>query len=172
MLDRGRLYCQAVNNTVANTQDALKAAGMTIMVGVPGPEDAFFAAAAKLGYKVIQVGRMTAVEVGGKLLKTSEHNAALKRIADETNSMIALRNANGHAFEKHFHQLGFSCPEEMAAFIYEIISNQNGMKKLRDGRYAYWDKDSGLLVNASPNIDDLGTVYKPDRGKSDFDILQ
>ncbi len=84
------------------------------------------------------------------------------------------RIANGHAFEKHRREFGFSSRGEMAAHVDRVIDSTGppNVKRLRRGRVAYWDDASASVVIVDPNTADGGTTFKPGRGRAYFDNLR
>jgi hypothetical protein len=80
--------------------------------------------------------------------------------------------AYGHAWSDHQHDswipLGISSQQELAELIDNIMISGES-KEGRNGRIAYWDEDSGVIVIENPNEWDRGTAYRPSDGRNDFD---
>ena len=82
--------------------------------------------------------------------------------------------ANGHAFPKHRNEFpGIETREDFAQKVDEVINDPTVEEKLNldNDRRAYWQDATGTLVIANPNDPDGGTMYKPDKGRQDFDEL-
>lgn len=84
------------------------------------------------------------------------------------------RIANGHAFGKHSHELGFASREKMATHIDRVITSTGppNIKHLEHGRVAYWDTATASVVIVDPNTADGGTAFKPGRGRAYFTNLR
>ncbi|MBP3195080.1 MAG: hypothetical protein J6M05_05385 [Cardiobacteriaceae bacterium] len=82
--------------------------------------------------------------------------------------------ANGHAYEKHvvkqkeFTDLGIKTRAQFAEHIERIINNPSDVKKLENGRTAYWDDKTGTIVIVNPKAKDSGSAYRPTDGKDYF----
>ncbi|GHE27425.1 hypothetical protein GCM10017673_31990 [Streptosporangium violaceochromogenes] len=95
--------------------------------------------------------------------------AAVRR----SGNAIASRIANGHAYGKHVVRQGefpaISSRGEFARLIAQVIAHGES-KILARGRVAFWL--NGTVVIRDPNSRDLGTAFKPRRGKAFFDDLE
>ncbi|MGZ7176523.1 two-partner secretion domain-containing protein [Burkholderia gladioli] len=93
------------------------------------------------------------------------------------NQLAADEIANGHAFDKHVidqNEFGGSITtqQQFANQIENILNNPSATKQLSNGRSAYWDDASGMVVIRNPNAVDGGTAFKPTNGKSYFNNLR
>ncbi|WP_438287399.1 VENN motif pre-toxin domain-containing protein [Paraburkholderia phenoliruptrix] len=93
------------------------------------------------------------------------------------NQLAAEEIANGHAFDKHVidqNEFGGSITtqQQFANQIENILNNPSATKQLSNGRSAYWDDASGMVVIRNPNAADGGTAFKPTNGKSYFNNLR
>jgi filamentous hemagglutinin len=84
----------------------------------------------------------------------------------------AVRIASGHAWSKHGHEFAGFSQLEFAAFIERIMQESSEAKNLTNDRTAFWDDASGTVVIYDPNSPDLGTAFKPSRGRTYFDYLR
>jgi filamentous hemagglutinin len=97
-----------------------------------------------------------------------------------TKSDIASRIANGHSFDKlvitqnEFKELGVNTRERFAGFIDNIMNNASGsdLRTLSNGRVAYWDNSTNMVVIYDPNSSDWGTAFRPTDGRIYFDGLK
>ncbi len=101
-----------------------------------------------------------------------DENASSPPAADTLSP--GTRIANGHAFEKHRREFGFSSRGEMAAHVDRVIDSTGppDVKRLQRGRVAYWDDASASVVIVDPNTADGGTTFKPGRGRTYFNNLR
>ncbi|MBN3805140.1 filamentous hemagglutinin N-terminal domain-containing protein [Paraburkholderia sp. Ac-20336] len=93
------------------------------------------------------------------------------------NQLAAEQIANGHAFDKHVidqNEFGGSITtqQQFADQIENILNNPSATKQLSNGRSAYWDDSSGMVVIRNPNAADGGTAFKPTNGKAYFNNLR
>jgi len=93
------------------------------------------------------------------------------------NQLASDEIANGHAFDKHVveqNEFGDSITtqEQFANQIENILNNPSATKQLSNGRSAYWDDTSGMVVIRNPKAVDGGTAFKPTNGKAYFDSLR
>ena len=83
--------------------------------------------------------------------------------------------ANGHGFLKHRDDFpNVQTREDYAKEIDNIIKGASGANvktDLPNGRSAYWDDATGVVVVVDPNNPDNGTAFKPKIGKKYFDDL-
>lgn len=94
-----------------------------------------------------------------------------------SNQLAAEEIAGGHAFEKHVTQQAefgdaIRTPQQFAREIERVLSNPSATKQLSNGRSAYWDDTSGMVVIRNPKAADGGTAFKPTTGKAYFDGLR
>lgn len=93
------------------------------------------------------------------------------------NQLAAEEIANGHAFGKHVierNEFGgtITTQQQFASQIENILNNPSATKPLSNGRSAYWDDASGMVVIRNPKAADGGTAFKPTNGKSYFNNLR
>lgn len=93
------------------------------------------------------------------------------------NQLAADEIANGHAFDKHVieqNEFGSSITtqQQFANQIENIFNNPSAEKQLSNGRSAYWDDTSGMVVIRNPKAADGGTEFKPTNGKAYFNGLR
>jgi filamentous hemagglutinin len=91
-------------------------------------------------------------------------------------SIVAIRIAYGHAFEKHVLNQGqfpgVLTPEQFAREIQRILENPSTSKPLARGRTAYWEEVTGTVVICDPHTADGGTAFKPHTGRSYYENLK
>ena len=87
-------------------------------------------------------------------------------------SEAAQRIGGGHAFRKHAHEFGFKTEAEMKAHVDRVLRSPSATRKLDRGRTAYWDESSQSVVITNPRDADLGTVFRPPKGRRYFDELR
>jgi filamentous hemagglutinin len=97
--------------------------------------------------------------------------------AQLNNQLAAEEIANGHAFDKHVidqNEFGdtITTQQQFATQIENILNNPSATKQLSNGRSAYWDDTSGMVVIRNPNAADGGTAFKPTNGKAYFNGLR
>jgi len=93
---------------------------------------------------------------------------------------VGFRIASGHAFTKHIlekgdlYGLGIRTRKQLANFINGIIGKADAAttRQLSNGRVAFWDPDTGVVVIIDPRSPDLGTVFRPRQGRNYFDNLK
>lgn len=90
---------------------------------------------------------------------------------------LAKQIANGHAFDKHVIEQNefdgsITTQQQFSDQIESILNNPSDAKKLSNGRSAYWDEASGVVVIRNPNTADGGTAFRPVDGKIYFDNLR
>jgi filamentous hemagglutinin len=93
------------------------------------------------------------------------------------NQLSAEEIASGHAFDKHVidqDEFGgtITTQQQFADQIENILNNPSATKQLSNGRFAYWDDSSGMVVIRNPNAADGGTAFKPTNGKAYFNNLR
>ena len=54
--------------------------------------------------------------------------------------------------------------EDFAKLIENIIKNPSEVRKLQNGRTAYWDNETGTVVIHNPRASDQGTTLRPSAG--------
>ncbi|MCH4091118.1 two-partner secretion domain-containing protein [Acetobacter sp.] len=91
--------------------------------------------------------------------------------------LAAEEIANGHAFDKHVidqNEFGgaITTKQQFADQIENILNNPSATKQLSNGRTAYWDNSSGMVVIRNPKAADGGTAFKPTNGKAYFNNLR
>jgi hypothetical protein len=91
-------------------------------------------------------------------------------------AVAAALIANGHAFDKHVldgneFDSSITTPQQFSSLIQGIIVNPSAVKQLSNGRSAYWDDASGVVVIQDPKSVDGGTAFKPLSGRKYFDNL-
>ncbi|WP_157025719.1 hypothetical protein [Paraburkholderia heleia] len=96
---------------------------------------------------------------------------------EDSNRQVAEQIANGHAFDKHVveqDEFGSSIAtkDHFAKQIENVLNNPSATKQLSNGRSAYWDDSTGMVVIQNPNATDGGTAFKPKNGKAYFDNLR
>ena len=86
--------------------------------------------------------------------------------------------ANGHAYDKHIVENnefpGVHTKAEFAEVIGDAVRRaeaDGSVRNLQRGRTAYYDDTTGLLVIKDPVSPDLGTAFKPLRGRTYFSSL-
>ena len=84
----------------------------------------------------------------------------------------AGRIARGHAWIKHHEEFPGLSQAEFASLIEQGMTDASEAKNLSVGRTAFWDETTGTVVIYDPNSPDLGTAFKPVRGRSYFDFLR
>ena len=105
----------------------------------------------------------------------SEDQSGLVDSGVITHDDIASKIASGHAWGKHVDDPTgdlhgeFGSQEEFAAKIKDIITSPDDVKDLENGRKAWWNDASGIVVIYNPNDVDKGTSFKPKNGKKYFD---
>ena len=87
-------------------------------------------------------------------------------------SQEAQAIANGHAFNEHRAEF----PElanryEFVQLINDIMNNSSQVKRLSNGRTAYWYAASNTLIIRDPGDIDGGTAFRLSDAKSYFDRL-
>ena len=91
-------------------------------------------------------------------------------------SAIAIKIADGHAFEKHVRDEGqfpgILTQEQFAIEIQRTMDNPSTSKRLAHDRTAYWDDTAGTVVVCDPHTTDGGTAFKPRAGRSYYENLQ
>ncbi|MCA8031585.1 filamentous hemagglutinin N-terminal domain-containing protein [Burkholderia arboris] len=93
------------------------------------------------------------------------------------NQLAAEEIATGHAFNKHVieqNEFGgtITTPQQFSEKIENILNNPSATKQLSNGRSAYWDDASGVVVIRNPKAVDGGTAFKPVNGKAYFNNLR
>ncbi len=100
-------------------------------------------------------------------------NNAPEVLTTENTETTVDKIANGHAYDKHSHEFPeIRTREDFKKHIEDVINNPDAVKPLERGRTAYWDNETGTVVIESPNDPDGGTAFRPENGKSYFDILK
>ena len=95
------------------------------------------------------------------------------QITNTENSETAEKIANGHAYDKHRNKFPeIQNREDFKKHIEDVINNPDAVKPLERGRTAYWDNETGTVVIDSPNDPDGGTAFRPESGRSYFDMLK
>jgi filamentous hemagglutinin len=77
---------------------------------------------------------------------------------------IADAISKGHAYGKHVlgeGQFDGATPGEFADIIQNVMENPSVTRALSNGRTAYYDANSGLVVIVNPNASDFGTAFVP-----------
>jgi hypothetical protein len=88
-------------------------------------------------------------------------------------SADAQKIASGHAWSKHRGEFPeFANEAQFAHHIDKVMANPSASKNLAKGRIAFWDDSSRTLVIKDPNSLDLGTAFRPLRGRAYFDKLK
>jgi hypothetical protein len=91
-------------------------------------------------------------------------------------SPIAVKIADGHAFEKHVRNEGqfpgILTREQFASAIQRLMDNPSASKRLARDRTAYWDDTTDMVVICDPHTTDGGTAFKPRAGRSYYENLQ
>lgn len=86
---------------------------------------------------------------------------------------VAKQIAAGHAYDKHaVEQDAFpwvKSREDFRELIARILRNPTEWKRLRQGRSAYWDRETGTVVVRDPRNPDGGTAFRPQTGKRYYD---
>jgi len=80
---------------------------------------------------------------------------------------VARAIAKGHAKAKHFPKTMET--DDLTRMIEETMANKAVDPKFSEGRTAYWSNEHEMIVIEDPNTKDLGTAFKPNRGKAYFD---
>lgn len=93
------------------------------------------------------------------------------------NQLAAEQIANGHAFDKHVHEQNefggsIETRQQFANLIENILNHPSAVRQLSNGRSAYWDDASGVVVIRNPNAADGGTAFRPANGRSYFNNLR
>ena len=93
-------------------------------------------------------------------------------ISDVSDEAEIIAN-NDHSFDKHKDEFpGVETREDFAKELDRVRDSENTISKNFDGnKTAYWDGTTSTLVIINPNSPNGGTMYKPDRGKQDYDQL-
>lgn len=93
-------------------------------------------------------------------------------ISDVSDEAEIIAN-NDHSFNKHKDQFpNVETREDFAREIDRVRNSKDTISKdLKEGRTGYWEGTTGTLVITNPNNPNAGTMYKPDRGKQDYDDL-
>lgn len=84
----------------------------------------------------------------------------------------AERIARGHEWVKHRTDFPGLSQADFEAMIKRIMADATEAKKLTAGRTAFWDESTNTVVIYDPSSPDLGTAFRPRRGKSYFDFLR
>jgi filamentous hemagglutinin len=174
---------QAANSAgVVSPNDAgsLVAAAIASMAFSGGGEGLLPSRASQSDVLPTTTGNRTAVSLPGDATNTvsgadSAANAA--NGARLNNQLAAEEIANGHAFDKHvIDQNEFAgsitTQQQFANQIEDILNNPSATKQLSNGRSAYWDDASGMVVIRNPKSADGGTAFKPTNGKTYFNNLR
>ncbi len=93
---------------------------------------------------------------------------------------LGTQISEGHAFGKHvveraeFGNLGIKTREEFAELIDRIVhgAREKNIRHLSGGRTAYWDDATGTVVLHNPRAADMGTAFRPTRGRTYFEGLR
>lgn len=93
------------------------------------------------------------------------------------NQLAAEEIAKGHAFDKHVIEQNefrgsITTQQQFADQIENILKHPSATKQLLNGRSAYWDDASGVVVIRNPGAPDGGTAFKPTNGKAYFNNLR
>jgi hypothetical protein len=83
----------------------------------------------------------------------------------------AARIAGGHAWSKHQQDFAGLTKDDVAKLIDRIMNHPSDSKLLTAGRSAFWDDVSRTVVIRDPNSPDMGTAFKPARGRAYYDNL-
>lgn len=62
--------------------------------------------------------------------------------------------------------------QQFAGQIESILANPSAKKPLSNGRSAYWDDTTGIVVIRNPNAADGGTAFEPMNGEAYFNNLR
>jgi filamentous hemagglutinin len=84
----------------------------------------------------------------------------------------AERIAAGHAWTKHGEDFAWLSQKDFAAFIEQVMRQPSEARNLTNDRTAFWDDATGTVVIYDSLAPDLGTAFKPARGKTYFDYLR
>jgi len=85
----------------------------------------------------------------------------------------ARQIAGGHAWDNHKHEFSeITTIDQFAEVIFQTMTKPSVAKLLSRGRVAFWNDALAMLVIRDPENDDLGTAFKPSRGRSYFDSLR
>ena len=77
---------------------------------------------------------------------------------------VANAISKGHAYAKHVlgeGQFNGATTSEFADIIQSVMENPSAERALSNGRTAYYDANSGLVVIVNPNASDFGTAFVP-----------
>ncbi len=111
------------------------------------------------------IGKVVVGASSGVKIQVPASAPTAERLIEST----AQRIAGGHAFTEHASELGFKTPAEMAAHIRRVMANPTATRNLQRGRTAYWDERTQTVMIRDPSRADLGTVFRPEKGRQYFD---
>ena len=97
---------------------------------------------------------------------------SLRHDPKEVRKGIANHSRGKHLEEgKEFKSLGIKDSADLQDLVSDVMKEPTHWKKLTDGRVAFWDDRTGIVVVYNPNVEYLGTVFRPPEGKLGFDKL-
>lgn len=98
--------------------------------------------------------------------------------------LLAQQIAGGHAFDKHvnprssknenrkneFKKFGIKNRKGFQKHIEKILLKPNKVKRLTNGKTAYWGNKTGTVVIHNPKAKDGGTAFRPKEGQKYIDM--
>jgi len=115
-----------------------------------------------------------AVDRGDESVKISNITYILKAVAQAAVVFPdAKAIANGHAWQKHQGEFPGMSQNDFEQKISQTVQDAKGadVRKLSNGRTAYWNDKEGIVVIHDPSSVDRGTAFRPTAGRTYFDNL-
>ncbi len=119
--------------------------------------------------------------VRGKRVRTTIPDVSAPRPLDRVNRQFKADRPNQLWFSD-FTYVSTWQGWPYVAFVIDVFAKRivgwrvsrttSATKQLSNGRSAYWDDASGMVVIRNPNAVDGGTAFKPTNGKSYFNNLR
>lgn len=165
----------AVSNLVGNVLFDLPAAIEETSVKHGGPNFSELYIAAQSSSPGMPVDDVIALGFKGlaEIAKEARAFHIVKKIVpNHFISTLSEKIGNGHAYKKHVLDLKefpqITQHSEFIKLIEETIKKPDAVKVLKRGRTAYWNEKHQAVVIYDPNRSDLGTFFKPEKGKFYF----